>query len=54
MISLHQCPGCWSFGLYQKISDGWLECDCGEVLQPVDLREPDIWALRMGPPKEAA
>jgi len=40
---LYQCPGCWSWGIWPNPVDGDNECECGERLMCVDLRE---YALR--------
>lgn len=49
---LMQCPGCWSFDLCEPPSgDRYVECECGEVWQVIDLRDPDVWTLRMGAPQ---
>lgn len=37
---LYQCPGCWSYGCYPRPPEGaWRECDCGERMTLIDLRE---------------
>lgn len=35
---MHQCPGCWSAGFHEPPEDGWIECDCGEKMDVIDLR----------------
>ena len=38
---LYQCPGCWSYGTFLKPKDGWIECDCGQRMTRVDLRNSE-------------
>lgn len=38
-----QCPGCFSVSMGGRPAGGWLECDCGEKLTVIDLRD--------GPPR---
>lgn len=48
---VYQCPGCWSYGLYEDPAEGaYYECECGEKLSMIDLRNPDVWAALMGVP----
>lgn len=51
---LYQCPGCWSYGLWSipigggrsTTDEGWIECECGERMFRIDLRnqEPSPYA----------
>lgn len=34
-----QCPGCWSLVEGEAPKGGWLECECGEKLTVIDLRD---------------
>ena len=34
---LYQCPGCWSY-LFMAPLDGGYECECGEGMTLIDLR----------------
>jgi hypothetical protein len=36
---LFQCPGCWMHLVTGKPDSGWVECDCGERMTLIDLRE---------------
>jgi hypothetical protein len=45
---LHQCPGCWSYTLHEPPEGGWVECDCGEKMDVVDLRDKKVWEAIRG------
>lgn len=43
---LYQCPGCWGYGLFRRPvskrrGEGWIECECGERMSRIDLRDPE-------------
>lgn len=41
---LVQCPGCWAAAMARRDVD-W-ECECGEPMTVVDLRERNEWEER--------
>jgi hypothetical protein len=38
-MRLYQCPGCFSYGPSSRPEGGWIECECGERMTLIDLRE---------------
>ena len=49
---VHQCPGCFSVQLLWADPDGW-ECECGERLTRIDLRDSEDRAAALAEPSVA-
>ena len=54
---LHQCPGCWGYGLFAKPfskrkGEGWIECKCGERMTRIDLRNQEPSPFGANPQEE--